>query len=375
MQYTYNHQCMVTLTVGETTDQMEWHLPTYDPQNQNKYHYKLHSLDIYFWKQEDALQFVNGIRRVLPPAQVEVLDEPAQPSHHHSHHQADPVSAVVQQLEHAAISDPHYGSPQQSQQQAPVSFAGPPTSAVPAQQEPPASFAPMAYNPAAPAAPEAIRHREKTPPPEDGGVDPLAAAVAYDAQAPFSPGFVPPPGFQSAQVGATGLPPPAPAAAVRRATATRAPARRDHARTGRPRRPGLTGIGKPLRQQLSRHPGPAASSTSTPAADSAGPASATAPAATDPAADAASSDARRDGHAPGHEPRSYADRGVLAVLVHNAAAVAGSVGLLGAPAALPADGAGGGPVQGVHGQAGAGGQVGGERGAAREGRHRHVEEV
>lgn len=210
VQYTYNHQCMVTLTVGETTDQMEWHLPTYDPQNQNKYHYKLHSLDIYFWKQEDALQFVNGIRRVLPPAQVEVLDEPAQPSHHHSHHQADPVSAVVQQLEHAAISDPHYGSPQQPQQQAPVSFAGPPTSAVPAQQEPPASFAPMAYNPAAPAAPEAIRHREKTPPPEDGGVDPLAAAVAYDAQAPFSPGFVPPPGFQSAQVGATGLPPPPP---------------------------------------------------------------------------------------------------------------------------------------------------------------------
>ncbi|TDZ34478.1 hypothetical protein C8035_v010617 [Colletotrichum spinosum] len=208
VRYSYNHQSMVTLTVGETTDQMEWHLPTYDPQNQNKYHYKLHSLDIYFWKQDDALQFVNGIRRVLPPTQVEILDEPAQPTaHHHHHQQVEPMSAVVQHLEHAAISDPHYGS-QHSHSSAP-SFAGPPTSAVPT-QEAPASFVPMAYNPAAPAAPETIRHREKTPPPEDGGLDPLAAAVAYDAQAPFSPGFVPPPGFQSAQLGGAGLPPPPP---------------------------------------------------------------------------------------------------------------------------------------------------------------------
>ncbi|KAF6811779.1 RNA recognition motif-containing protein [Colletotrichum sojae] len=218
VRYSYNHQCMVTLTVGETSGQSEWHLPTYDPHNQNKYHYKLHSLDIYFWKQEDALQFVNGIRRVLPPTQVEILDEPVSPSHHH-HQQADPVSAVVQQLEHAAVSDPTYGT---SQQKPPggaalsmpgaLGFPGPPTSAVPAQQQsaPPASFVPMAYNPAAPAAPEAIRHREKTPPPEDDGVDPLAAAVAYDAQAPFSPGFVPPPGFQSGQLGGAGLPPPPP---------------------------------------------------------------------------------------------------------------------------------------------------------------------
>ncbi|KAL0934730.1 RNA recognition motif-containing protein [Colletotrichum truncatum] len=212
VRYSYNHQCMVTLTVGETTDQMEWHLPTYDPHNQSKYHYKLHSLDIYFWKQEDALQFVNGIRRVLPPAQVEILDEPAQSSSHHQlhHQQADPVSTLVQQLEHVAVSDPSYGTSQPSQQAASVpSFAGPPTSAVLA-QEPPASFVPMAYNPAAPAAPEAIRHREKTPPPEDGSVDPLAAAVAYDAQAPFSPGFVPPPGFQAGQIGVAGLPPPPP---------------------------------------------------------------------------------------------------------------------------------------------------------------------
>lgn len=50
----------------------------------------------------------------------------------------------------------------------------------------------MAYNPAAPAAPESIRPREKTPPPEDGDVNPLAAAVAYDQQ-PFAGGVPPPP--------------------------------------------------------------------------------------------------------------------------------------------------------------------------------------
>ncbi|KAK6215285.1 RNA recognition motif-containing protein [Colletotrichum tabaci] len=220
VRYSYNHHCLVTLIVGETTDQLEWHLPTYDPQNQNKYHYKLHSLDIYFWKAEDALQFVNGIRFVLPPSQVEILDEPQQQQHHHHHqvHQPAPVSSVVQQLEHVAISDPNYGSPNATSQTAPPSFPGPPpTSAVlsPEQQpQQPASFVPMAYNPAAPAAPEVIRHREKTPPPEDDIADPLAAAVAYDAQAPFSPGFVPPPGFQSAQgVGVSGaglLPPPPP---------------------------------------------------------------------------------------------------------------------------------------------------------------------
>ncbi|GKT65093.1 RNA recognition motif-containing protein [Colletotrichum tofieldiae] len=221
VRYSYNHQCMVTLIVGETTDQMEWHLPTYDPQNQNKYHYKLHSLDIYFWKPEDALQFVNGIRFVLPPSQVEILDEPQQQQQqqqqqHHQVHQPAPVSSVVQQLEHVAISDPNYGTPNTTSHTAPPSFPGPPpTSAVqaPEQQQQPASFVPMAYNPAAPAAPETIRHREKTPPPEDGPIDPLAAAVAYDAQAPFSPGFVPPPGFQSAQgigIGGAGLPPPPP---------------------------------------------------------------------------------------------------------------------------------------------------------------------
>lgn len=185
----------MTLTVGEVEGHEEWHLPTYDPHNQNKYHYKLSSLDIYFWKQQDALQFVNGIRRVLPPAQCEILDEPAPPPL-----QSAEVSAVVQQLEKAAIADNTSltSSPHSGQNGAPY-FAGPPISAVDSSSSsaggvpppPPPAFVPMAYNPAAPAAPEQVRHREKTPPPEDPVPNPLHQTLAYDAATPFSPGLVP----------------------------------------------------------------------------------------------------------------------------------------------------------------------------------------
>lgn len=210
---------MVSLTVGEVQGHDEWHLPTFDPRNENKYHYKLHSLDIYFWTQQDALDFVNGIRRVLPTNQVDVQDEPGPPSHHH---QSTQMSAVVQKLENAAISEsnnkknplipgpppaPALALALQSNPVGIPSFAPPPVSAVSAGNDnhggptssssttttttSPASFAPMAYNPAAPAAPEQIQHREKTPPPEDGDlVNPLHARLVQDASTPFSPGLV-----------------------------------------------------------------------------------------------------------------------------------------------------------------------------------------
>src|SRR3569833_3705559 len=95
---------MVSLTVNEVGNQEAWHLPTYDPSNQNIYHYKLHSLDIYFRTQQDALQLVNGIRRVLPAGQGEVVDEPGPPAH--APPPATEMSAVVQQLEKAALSNP-----------------------------------------------------------------------------------------------------------------------------------------------------------------------------------------------------------------------------------------------------------------------------
>lgn len=217
---------MVSLTVAESVNQNEWHLPTFDPRNENKYHYKLHSLDIYFWTQDDALQFVNGVRRVLPSTQVEVLDEPVSL-------QPGAVSAVVQNLENVAISDPQYSERQDSATSAPQNGGGIPSSAStglsmdnlpppppmpqhmqqqqqqqPAQpaQKAPAAFAPMAYNPAAPVAPETITHREKTPPPDEDPLNPLAVAVAYDYQGqPFTPAYPHsqfPPGVTS-----PGLPP------------------------------------------------------------------------------------------------------------------------------------------------------------------------
>lgn len=169
----------------------EWHLPTLDPHNQNKYHYKLHSVDIYFWTQQDALAFVNGVRRVVAPSQCEILDEPGPPPRQH-HPGTSDVSSVVQQLEKAAIAD----SAPTSQPQGP-SFAPPPVSAVSSSASPPAAFVPIPYNPAAPPAPEQVRPREKTPPPEDGGLNPLHATLAHDATTPFSPGLVPPAGYGS----------------------------------------------------------------------------------------------------------------------------------------------------------------------------------
>ncbi|KAF7559097.1 hypothetical protein G7046_g5061 [Stylonectria norvegica] len=200
VRYSYKHHCMVSLTVADAVNESEWHLPTYDLRNENKYHYKLHSLEIYFWTQQDALQFVNGVRRVVPPSHVEVLDEPGPPP---------PMSSVVQNLENVAISDPQYGTSKPPSQPQSQGFAPPPTAPpVQAGAPAPASFAPMAYNPAAPAAPEAIQHREKTPPPDEDPLNPLAVAVAYDYQKqPFTPGFPPQTQFPLGGLASPGLPP------------------------------------------------------------------------------------------------------------------------------------------------------------------------
>ncbi|KAI1372335.1 hypothetical protein F4677DRAFT_265463 [Hypoxylon crocopeplum] len=192
IRYSYKQQCLVNILVegvpGAPIDQSQWHLPTYDPRNENKYHYKLHSVDIYFWTQADALQFVNGVRRVLPMSQVEVTDEPGPPPHPYS--QSQDANPLVQKLENVAISDPKYSSPKPAPQGIPT-FA-PPTSgsATSGKSGSPPAFAPMAYNPAAPAAAEQRIHREKTPPPlEEDGQDPLAAAVARDYAPAYTPGY------------------------------------------------------------------------------------------------------------------------------------------------------------------------------------------
>lgn len=143
----------------------------------------LHTLDIYFWTVNDAESFLGHARRFLQPDQLEILDMSTTPAAHEK-----VMSPVVQQLENIAIQDRAYQNGQTFNSR-PNSAAGsqPPATSVSrrsARDETPkaeesTSFQPLAYNPAAPAAPEPIRHREKTPPPVDDGTGTGLAAAAY----------------------------------------------------------------------------------------------------------------------------------------------------------------------------------------------------
>jgi hypothetical protein len=194
----------------EVGPQSEWRLPSGDTRDKSKDlrdFPRLHTLDIYFWGLDDATQFLDAAVQLLSSSQIETDREPA-PQVEQS------MSSVVQQLENVAVSDPAYQNgqtrnsrsdpaatalaPQEPSQTS--GFPPPPPSGPLAEQQSsigpspaeekkdPASFAPLPYNPAAPAAPEPIQYREKTPPPEDGiqGTG-LAAAVAADNGVPYTP--------------------------------------------------------------------------------------------------------------------------------------------------------------------------------------------
>lgn len=198
-------------------DLSQWHLPAPDQRNEGKYMFKIHTLDLYFWTVDDATLFKDSLRRVLQSHQLRTLDAPNTTSH--SEHK-DVMSPVVAKLENAAISNPNSftRTPSVSTTQ---SFSGPPTSATPGSASVPSipqqheqGYAPIAYNPAAPAAPEPIAHREKTPPPPDAetgtglkaggpGAPPqqygqgqfVPSAVQH--QGPISQGFTGPPQNQT----------------------------------------------------------------------------------------------------------------------------------------------------------------------------------
>ncbi|KAL6243758.1 hypothetical protein RBB50_009191 [Rhinocladiella similis] len=268
----------------------EWRLASADPRDPGSTKYRIHTIDFYFWTQEDAKLIVDICKRLLQPHQLDV--EELEESHVHAHevesepepepepepYPHDMVSSVVQNLEHVAISDPAYGKdknhdPTRRQGlQMPPPPPPPPTQAaaaaggqVPspapvaaaspspgftstniernhsAQSPTPASapnFTPLAYNPAAPAAPEPIAHREDTPPPVDAATGTgLATAAMHDhAYAPAhhpqqqlytlpggpsaGAGIVPGPGqqqqlqHQPSPYGHYGSPPPPAAAAA-----------------------------------------------------------------------------------------------------------------------------------------------------------------
>lgn len=178
---------LVTVTVGSQVEnspvsahspvgnQDAWLLPFTDPRDQGKHNYRLHTLDIYFWTVEDADQFLDAVVRVLPPQQLESDRQVQQPQT-----ASEPaVSRVVEQLENVAITDPAYQNGQTRD-----SRTEPQPVATQSAQPETTNFTPMAYNPAAPAAPEPIKHREETPPPEDAadGTGLVAAAVADETQ-------------------------------------------------------------------------------------------------------------------------------------------------------------------------------------------------
>ena len=234
MRYSYKFPTLVTIIVDGTAsspggnspvtgrDPQEWRLPSTDPRDEGKFMYRLHTLDVYFWTLEDAKTFMDTAKRYLASHQLDILDGlESSPTHH--------VSSVVQQLENVAISDPAYRNGQtrdsQNNPQAAALPASPPQpiqspgnaakttkSATPGlppsieKKATPESFQPLAYNPAAPPAPEPIAHREDTPPPLDAATGTgLAAAAAADHAPQYA---------NAAQHSYTGVPPPPAAGAV-----------------------------------------------------------------------------------------------------------------------------------------------------------------
>ena len=218
IRQSYKHPTLCTVTVdgyqaqlpsesSSPTPKYYWKLPTADRHSDHNAPTRLHTVDIYFWTSQDADSFIDALRRLLNRDQLILLDFPPTPAAN------DPVvSPVVQRLEKAAIHDSHgqqasqglaLGSDSASHSQ--VSSVNAVESGHTEPRSDPASFKPLAYNPAAPAAPEPISHREKTPPPVDGeaGTGLVQAASADHVQATARPTY----GLPGSSSGYVGGPP------------------------------------------------------------------------------------------------------------------------------------------------------------------------
>ena len=204
IQQSHKHPTLCTVTVDGYQNHQEiaspppqnekhlWRLPSSDPRDEGKFLFRLHTVDLYFWTAEDANSFIEAVRKILDKDQLEVLDMPPIPAAHQ-----DSMSPVVQQLESVAFTDPAYHNGQtRDSRAASGSFAQSPVASPPQQEnerdmpkvEDRTTFQPLAYNPAAPAAPEPFKHREKTPPPPEAEAGTgLAAAAYHDQVQHFSP--------------------------------------------------------------------------------------------------------------------------------------------------------------------------------------------
>ncbi|KAI9715485.1 MAG: hypothetical protein M1812_005961 [Candelaria pacifica] len=216
LRWSHEHPTLVTLALELVDEEVNgnaasspqknkpWHLVALDQRKENRLLFRVHTIDIYLWTEKDASRLLESMRRILAPTQIQLTEtNSSQPQ------DSSTLSSVVQKLEHAAISDPAYGHKEGSNMPS-MSFPPPPISqphgttenqSTNAQQQS-ADYAPLDYNPAAPAAPEPIRHREKTPPPPDAdsGTGLNAAFAADQGQT-----YAPPPLQQTAS-----YPPPPP---------------------------------------------------------------------------------------------------------------------------------------------------------------------
>ena len=212
----YKHPTLCTIVVdglppkagsspssASNPDNHHWRLRSTDPRDEGKFLFRLHTIDLYFWTVYDAQTFVEAMRKCLRQEQQNI-DTPISPEPH-----AEVMSPVVRQLENIAITDPAYHNGQTRNSR---NLSMPPVSPAPHRQHDEglpksdaAIFTPLAYNPAAPPAPEVIKHREKTPPPPEAAGGTGLAAAAYHDQVQtgrpqaFSPYGSPPMGSASAQ--------------------------------------------------------------------------------------------------------------------------------------------------------------------------------
>lgn len=186
-------------------------MPFTDPRDGVQRSLRLHTLDVYFWTASDADLFLDSVERLLPPGQLETDRHPETQS-------TEPaVSSVLQKLENVAISESAYQASSsrdlQSQPASEPTVTTPSTASIqptaPATQQLPKTsettdYTPLAYNPAAPPAPEPIKPREKTPPPPDAadGTGLAAAALADQAHVPSQA----PPVSYSSQTTGYGIP-------------------------------------------------------------------------------------------------------------------------------------------------------------------------
>jgi len=181
MQYSHKQPTLFSLSVhGDSVKgHDQWHLPSWNEKNEQKYLYKINALDLYLFTEKDASAFLDHFRDGLSPDQLDIRDVPPpsqEPLAQDGSTEKKAVSPVVAQLEQTAISrdltpDKH------SSTGSSYSFVRTPTS-ISSQPAP-------AYNPAAPAAPEPIAHREKTPPPPEADAGHPAGSLPGYGQSPY----------------------------------------------------------------------------------------------------------------------------------------------------------------------------------------------